>query len=217
MATPEQAISRKTVGHPVPMWSQKWGEPFKAQQHYDFRTEKIGYTTVDSLKGGGYFSTTNEADGTLIAWSCRLWPQIEDQTVSVLREKLSGVESENSEAMKQVIREIRGSMPMLSMDSKEGMAIHVPKPGKIIAARRFPREGILNFPISLQDVFPDSVLPLLSGLTLRLRTILEGRDVEDLKTQFHHRLQRGMLSERGARSLMSPVLEIEEAVVRRSR
>ena len=214
MAMSEQLSYRKTVGHPVPMWPQKGEEPFRAQQYYDFRTEKIDYSTVDSLKGGGYFATTNAEDGTLTAWSCRLWPQIEDQTISVLREKLSGLESKNSERMRQVVREIRGSMPMLSMDSSEGMAIHLPKPGKIIAVRRFPGEGILNFSISLQDILPETIMRPFSDSTARLQVVLGGKDVNDLGPQFQHRIQRGMLSERGARSLMSPVLMIENAVRR---
>lgn len=200
-------------GHPVPMWPEK-GEGFlREQEYFDFRTERLD-GTVDSLSRGGYFSRTVKKDGTLVAWSCSLPPQIEGTTLSVLRERME-VPVANDEGMRKMVHAIRATMPILDIDSKKGMRMYLPKQGKDIPIIRFSQSGVRKLPVSLQDVFPKSLLPFLSGLTLQLRVVLGQNDIEAIKDQFHNRLQGGMLSETIARSFVSPHLELESAMTRK--
>jgi len=214
MTMSERLNHSGTVGHPVPMWPQKWGEPSRAQQYYDFRTERIDYSNLDSLKGGGYFATTNAKDGTLTDWFCRLWPQMDKSTMNVLKENMSILELADPRQVEFVVREIRRCLPLFELDSKKGITVHLPREGKAIDIEKFPKSGAFNFAISLSDIFPDVIISLFPDLTVRLSVELEGNDLGAVKTQFQHRLQRGMLSERGARSLMSPVLMVENTVRR---
>ena len=157
---------------------------------------------IDSLSGGVYFSVkTRRGRGKVEAWRCRLYPQIEDATLTFLRDRLETVTVGSKAEMRRTVDDVRATMPVLDIDSRRGMSLCIPADNLVIPIKKFiSNELSLAFPT--QVVFPEELTRPLTGFVANLKFSVEAGDLAEAMRQFEYRLQRGGMSEKAARGII---------------